>query len=718
MNAQSGIHADAEAPLDLGPTDSSNEVSVLIVDDQPANLLALESLLIGMGLTVVKAFSGREALRCVLERDYAVILLDVQMPGMDGFETATLIRLRERSQRTPIIFVTAYVSRQEQVFRGYEVGAVDYLYKPLVPETLKSKVAVFVDLFKKTQHLRHLNETLEQRVAERTAALKSAEEKYRSIFENAVMGIFQTTPEGEHLTANPALARMYGYDSPENLITSVRDISRTLYVDPNRRVEFKRALKESDAVFNFESQVYRVDGGIIWTSVNARAVRDDGGKLLYYEGTTEDITSRKQAEDDLRESNRRLEEALNELQRAQSKIIAQERLRALGTMASGIAHDFNNALGPIVGFSELLLTRPENLDDREKTLRYLQLMNTGAKDAARTVSRLREFYRKREEGDAFLPVDLSQIADQAIALTQPKWKDQAQAKGVAVAIAPELNKVPMVSGDPAELRELLTNLIFNAVDAMLQGGTVTIRTRTEERTNGRVEERKNGGDDPSTRPLVHSSTHVLLEVQDTGTGMTDEVRAKCMEPFFSTKGDHGTGLGLGMVAGIVERHEARIDIQSELGKGTTFIIRFPVAEQATLRAAEIDAPTTRSLRALVVDDEPLLRETMRLFLEDWGHTVVTAAHGREAAELFGPHEFDVVLTDRAMPEMNGDQLAEFIAQHRPGTPVIMVTGFGEMMQHVGECPPGVTTVVGKPVTAAALRKVLAEVMKQQRLSAD
>ena len=223
--------------------------------------------------------------------------------------------------------------------------------------------------------------------------------------------------------------------------------------------------------------------------------------------------------------------ALESLKHAQVQVVQQERLRALGQMSAGIAHDFNNALAPVIGFSELLLAVPAALNDTAKTRHYLELIHTGATDAACVVRRLREFYRPHDPGDALLPVDLRTVVQETVALTRPKWKDQAQALGRDIEVVTELDPVPAITGDTASLREALTNVLFNAVDALPAGGTIMVRTR-----------------------LVHDV--VLVEVADDGVGMPEDIRQRCMEPFFSTKGQHGTGLGLAMVHGIVERHAA------------------------------------------------------------------------------------------------------------------------------------------------------------------
>lgn len=403
-------------------------------------------------------------------------------------------------------------------------------------------------------------------------------------------------------------------------------------------------------------------------------------------GSAENLTRRKQAEDELRESNRELEKALDELKATQQQVIQQERLSAIGQMASGIAHDFNNTLTPILGFAELLLQNDKLLDNKVETRRCLEMLRTSAKDAASVVSRLREFYRPAETDEEFPVVDLAKIVQQAVSLTEPKWRNQTQAKGLTVEVTAEVKASPFVAGEESSLREVLTNLIFNAVDAMPEGGRISLETSIE-------------GDD------------AIVRVRDTGTGMTESVRQRCLEPFFSTKGERGTGLGLSMVYGIVERHRGKLEIESAAGQGTTFIIRLPRAEISEAPAAAPPGPRSRSsLNVLVVDDEPRILEVVSAYLRFDGHSVSTAASGREALEKFRRNQFDLVVLDRVMPEMSGDQTARFIKQLKQETPVIMLTGFGALIEVTGSQPAAVDVVVSKPVTLDALRQTIEKLL--------
>jgi CheY-like chemotaxis protein/anti-sigma regulatory factor (Ser/Thr protein kinase) len=287
------------------------------------------------------------------------------------------------------------------------------------------------------------------------------------------------------------------------------------------------------------------------------------------------------------------------------------------------------------------------------------------------------------------------VIEQAISITRPRWKDQAQVTGAVIDVLAEVGEVPPVDGNPAELRDALVNLILNAVDALPAGGTVVVRARTERDQRGQP--------------------GVLLEVADNGTGMTDEVRRRCLEPFFTTKGDQGTGLGLSIVHGMLRRQGGTLEIESAVGHGTTMRFRFAArraAESASV-SQQPDLPARRSLRILVVDDEPMMREVIARFLTLDDHVVALAGNGREALAQFqaGP-PFDLIIMDRAMPEMGGDELASIVKVLLPGTPVLMLTGFADLMGGPDEWPEGVDMVVGKPTTLAQLRVAVAELMSE------
>jgi signal transduction histidine kinase len=403
-----------------------------------------------------------------------------------------------------------------------------------------------------------------------------------------------------------------------------------------------------------------------------------------------EITERSKAEQEALESNRQLAETLEKLRRTQEQVIRRERMLALGRMANGIAHDLNNTLAPIVGFSELLLVKPEVTVDSVRLRNYLEIIGGAAKDAAKIVGRLRDFYCHRDDTVTMMPVVINDVIQQAVAFTQPRWKDQAQAAGVNIEVRLELGNVPTVAGNEQELGEALANLIFNAADAIAKRGVITIRSEV-------------------------SGRWLTITVNDDGCGMSDEVRSRCMEPFFTTKGDQSAGLGLGSVYGIIQRHDGELDIQSEAGRGTSVLISLPVERGVKAPTATLPpVQSPRALQILVVEDEPLVREVLSVYLTEDHHQVVMAANGREGLEQFRTREFDLVLTDRAMPEMNGDEFAAEVRRLKPSQRIILLTGFGDLMSGSGEHPRDVDLVVSKPFTLSTLREAIAKTMGKAR----
>jgi len=381
-----------------------------------------------------------------------------------------------------------------------------------------------------------------------------------------------------------------------------------------------------------------------------------------------------------------LEAALSELKDSQRAVGQQERFRAFGEMAGGIVHDFNNALMTVIGYSELLLSDPDGMGDPQLVKDYLGAINTAGRDASHVVSRLREFYRPREKNEQFAAVDINKLIEEAVKLAAPKWKTQAINMGRTINVALELERVPPVMGNEAELREVVTNLVFNAVDALPKGGVITLRTR------------------PDTRM-------VQIEVVDNGVGMSPEVRNRCLEPFFTTKGDGGTGLGLPMVFGIVKRHEGLLNIQSVPGEGTTLSIRLPIADEVGVRSEPVERPTLmHSLNVLVVDNEPAVRDIVSRYLSADGHRVTVVGSGAEAVQKFQGGEFDLLLTDHGMPGMTGLQLARFIRQMRASQPIVLLTGFTFDSDRL---PPEINRVIRKPIAPEKLRSVLAEVVRSR-----
>jgi signal transduction histidine kinase/CheY-like chemotaxis protein/HAMP domain-containing protein len=390
-----------------------------------------------------------------------------------------------------------------------------------------------------------------------------------------------------------------------------------------------------------------------------------------------------------------LQRAYDDLRQTQQVVMQQERLRALGQMASGIAHDINNAVSPVSLYVESILEKEPHLTAQSRD--WLQTVQRAIEDVANTVARMREFYRQREPQLSLVPVALNSIVEQVADLTRARWFDMPQQRGLVIDLRKELAAdLPPVLGVESEIREALINLVFNGVDALTRGGVLTLRTRRLARS--RVD-----GD---------GAMRVALEVTDTGMGMDEETQRRCLEPFFTTKGERGTGLGLAMVYGIVKRHNAEIEITSTVGRGTTMRIIFAVATNDTPAVpAESPAGPAPRMRLLVVDDDPLLLKSLREILEGDGHVVTTASGGQAGINAFedahdSAEPFAAVITDLGMPYVDGGKVATAVKSLSPRTPVFLLTGWGTRLRGDDEVPSGVDLVLRKPPRLRELREAL------------
>jgi signal transduction histidine kinase/ActR/RegA family two-component response regulator len=384
-------------------------------------------------------------------------------------------------------------------------------------------------------------------------------------------------------------------------------------------------------------------------------------------------------------------------------LMQQERLRALGQISSGVAHDINNALSPMALMTQSLLEREPDLSPQVRN--YLHTANRVVNDVSATVARMRDFSRKRETEATLAPLDLNLLVQQSIELTSARWSDIQQSMGSVIELKAEFDAaLPAIMGVEGEIRDALTNLIFNAVDAMPEGGTLSLRTRAV----------------PAAMP-----THVEVEIADTGHGMDEETKRRCFEPFFTTKGTRGTGLGMAMVYGMVQRHSAEIGVDSTIGKGTsvrlTFLARTAVA-QSDGTAKPGSAIAVAPARILLVDDDPFVLESLALVLRLDGHEILTAEGGQAgidhiSAALREARSIDVVITDLGMPHVDGKQVASAVKTLLPRTPVILLTGWGERLNASGQVPEGVDLLLGKPPKLDELRAGLASLIPSQPAAA-
>ncbi len=637
--------------------------------------------------------------------------------------------------------------------------------------------------------------------------IKKGEEKYRSIFENAVEGFFQSTPDGRFIAVNPAFAKMHGYDSPEELISNVSSIGEQFYHDPEDRQKYLAILERNGYVEKFECRFVRRDGSSIFASVSSRAVQDSDGRIMRIEGSVMDITEQKKAEKKLKRFGIAMEQSpiaiimtdihanieyvnptfcrltgysekeilgkkpsilksgkvsvstyrklwqtilagrkwhgefynkrkngsfywenaiispivdedgkitnflafkedISVRKEIEARLNQAQKMEAIGTLAGGIAHDFNNILFPIIGHTEMLL---EDFADNLPAKESLNEIYTSALRAKELVKQILTF--SRQEKNELHLFKIQPVVKEALKLIRSTIP-------ATIEINQDINnECGPVKADPTQIHQIIMNLATNAFHAMEEtGGKLTITLDEIEFDNMDI-----------LRPEMSPGSYICLSVSDTGTGMSADIMDKIFDPFFTTKPKgKGTGMGLSVVHGIVMKMNGDIRVYSEPGKGTRFSVYLPVekgnaAESGKAHHAVIQGGTEH---ILLVDDEKSVIEMETQMLERLGYQVTSRTSAIEALKFFqaGPYQFDLVITDMAMPEMAGDRLACALVDIRPDIPVLLCTGFGDILSRDRAQAMGIRAVLLKPVViselASRIRDLLDNTMGEKNNSKD
>jgi two-component system, cell cycle sensor histidine kinase and response regulator CckA len=510
-------------------------------------------------------------------------------------------------------------------------------------------------------------------------ALRIAEQKYRTIFENAVEGIYQRTASGSYLSANPALARMLGFESAEELIPIRTDVTIQKHVNPELYGEFVRAMEEKGSVENFEHQAYRKDGKMIWVSENAHVVRDSMGNILYFEGTIQDITHR-----------RELEQQLQQMQ----------KIEAVGRLAGGVAHDFNNILMAISSYAELLERKVS--DDGSR--RYLNEIVKATDRASSLTQGLLTFSREQILSPKLL--DLNAVIREQVTMLQ-----RLIPENIELQFLPG-ESIGAIKADQIQIEQVVMNLVINARDAMPNGGRLVIET-----SNAVLDEVNCVL--PSPAPM---KDFVAIVVTDNGCGMTVDTKSRMFEPFYTTKEKgKGTGLGLAIVFGVVKQNGGQISVYSELGLGTTFRIYFPLVarefEQRDRRDEGIRMCGTETV--LLVEDEESVRESTAEYLTESGYTVLKAKGGPDALQVAEQYcgTIHLLLTDLIMPQMSGRELSERVRKARPELRVVFISGYSNHMLSTEQVLDPQHVLLQKPFRLDALGKSVREALSSSSSAA-
>ncbi|MCX5814689.1 MAG: response regulator [Proteobacteria bacterium] len=633
--------------------------TILLVEDEALIAVMEREMLERHGFNVILASSGEKAINTVRDTPAIdLILMDINLGrGMDGTEAAEII-LKEKN--IPILFLSSY-TQAEVVQKTEKIASYGYVVKSSGETVLITSIKMAFKLF-----------DAYQRLEEREEALYQAEKKYRSIFDNVIEGIFQITPEERYLTVNPQLARIYGYSSPEEMIETITDVGRQIYVNPDERLEFLRILQEKGLITGFEVQLKRKDGSPFWVSINARCVYDENGNILYYDGTSEDITNRKHLE---------------------SQLFQSQKMEAIGTLAGGVAHDFNNILTAITGFGGLL-----KMDMREDdpNRAFVDEILASSERAANLTHSLLAFSRKQQI--ILKPLGINNSVKETSKLLKRLLTEDIELK---IRLS---EKTLVIMGDATQIDQVLINLAANARDAMPTGGTLSIETKMVTLDDEFI----------GMHGYGKPGKYALLSASDTGIGMDEATKARIFDPFFTTKEiGKGTGLGLSTVYGIVKQHNGYITVYSEHGHGTTFRIYLPSVDiEKEQKASPVHNIKKGSETILMAEDDPGIRNFTREILQRYGYTIIEAIDGEEAVRTFmeNRNRIDLIILDVVMPGKNGKEVYDEIVKTDPGMKFLFTSGYtGDVILDKGIMEDTVN-FISKPLLPNELLKKIRDVL--------
>jgi len=631
--------------------------NILIVDDIENNLILLEDLLTGSGSNVVTATNGKDALEKLhAEKKYDLIISDILMPVMDGFLLCKNVKRDEKLKNIPFIFTTASFIEEKDEALAFKFGAEKFIRKPFEPDefinmlqgllegvddgkTETQEISLEDDKeVHKLYHERLVGKLekkvldLEDEIAERKRveeALQRSSSMLSSVIEspdNVI--IFALDKDSNYIKFNMAHAKemkqIYGVEIEigESIMTYITGEDDRLRAKEN----IKRALN-GERFINIEE--YGLPNSRVWYELIFNPIYDNLQHVTGFTVFVTDITERKKME---------------------ASLLQSEKLRVAGTITAGISHEFNNILAIISGNVQLLKRKYKDHGDLTNTL---HIIKRATDDGAEISGKMLEFTKTSQDSEEYVSSDIRDMIWHSLDFTKPRWKNMAQAKGIKYRIVNDgMKSVPCIMCNPVELREIFINFIINALDAMPVGGNISFSTWS-----------------------VDDS--VFVGISDTGEGMSEDVMKNVFDPFFTTKSPEGTGLGMSMAYGIITRHGGSVEVKSELGKGSTFTLQFPIATKAV---SPIEAPepetTEKALHILTVDDEEAIGSMLNEVLSSSGHKVETVDNGADAIDLIKSEDYDLVLCDLVMPDVSGADVIKFINESKKRSKIGLITGWG------------------------------------------
>lgn len=693
---------------------------ILIVDDEETIRHVLTVVLERNDCEVRSAGSAEEAFPIVAEWEPEVALLDIVLPGKNGLQL--LSEIKKTSRDTEVLMMTSN-SSAETALTAIRQGASDYLKKPFEVPEIWATVLRAIEKRGLTLRNRALLEEQEKLTRELSTSVQlPARQEPRSDHHSftEILEYFLDVVTRE-LRVEKATLMLLDRPSGELRIASSRG------VPASQAAEFRISVGEGIAGEVAKTGESFVDDGkdgrVLFHSRSdlssaflsvpialSVAIKSDD-EMIGVVSLSPRSTGRRFGPDDVNyvtglagqlavaikgaRHSEELRKTYESLKATQDQLVFAERVKAVGQMAAGIAHDFNNVLCVIMGRTELALKSAMSQElDRSKIRFHLETIAKAAQQGATVIGRIQDYTRfKKDVPDS--PVNVSTVLRDAVEIAKPKWKEQSEAEGRHISIEFRLADVPAVSGNMYELIQVVGNLIFNAVEAMPRGGTLTLRSFTEDEM-------------------------VVFEVQDSGSGMDEETQKHVFSPFFTTK-DRGQGLGTSIIQGIVSRHGGQITFKSKIGQGTTFTVRLPMLEEQAKNPMDDSVVTsgdTARARVLFVDDDADVRSLYEDTLVNSGHRVRTVEDGRQALQILSKEKFDVVVTDLNMPEMTGLELAKEVKRRDAGLPVILLTGWAVPQRQESLKDAGIDYLIFKPSKFEVLLGAIQELLHPTRAALD
>jgi PAS domain S-box-containing protein len=655
-------------------------INILLVDDQPAKLLSYEAILEELGENLIKANSGREALEVLLRTDVTVVLMDVSMPELDGFELAELIHRHPRFQKTAIIFVSAVHLSENDRLRGYESGAVDYVSVPVVPQILRAKVRVFAELYRRRQETERLNRELEERVAQRTAQLEAftaklreSEERFRLATEAMRGGIYDWDLERGVVDRSAGLLEILGADKDE---TSIRDDWWTERIHPEDRqahlATVRNALEGDAQSYGASYRTRHKNGTWVWVWDCGRIVRDAQGHAIRVVGHRTDVTAQKLAEAALRESEERLREA----DRRKDEFLAL------------LAHELRNPLAPVRNAVQIM--RLKTTGDSELTW-CRQVIERQVNQLARLVDDLLDVSRITR-GKIKLykePVQLASVISEAVETSRPLIDSRRHQLIITIP-----DHAVQVDGDLARLTQIVANLLNNAAKYQDEGGRIALNVRVD-------------------------NNQVVIGVKDWGVGIaSDRIPAVfdlfAQEEAALDRAHGGLGIGLWLVRNLVQLHGGTVQAFSDgPNQGSEFVVKLPcvAVSNANVNLDDLSQEPVADvapMRILVVDDNPDVAESLSMLLRFKGHDVTIAYDGRNALKITAAEKLDAVFLDIGLPGIDGYEVCRRMRQQgHDETLIVALTGYGQEKDRQRSHAAGFDTHAVKPVELATLIQLLA-----------